>query len=298
MIIISIALLEYTNTPAYIYAFILAYNYLGKFLPNDDGPIQNAKVHNNSLKHIAPLVSYLLSVWALLGYVWITFPFATYSASESIALAFSVMIFLSSSVNCAHELFHRPDLIFQIIGRMHMATLQFAVYPIEHLYLHHKYVGTLKDPITSPKDKSYYQYLVNCYYSTHKFTYNYSKLVFAGCLALNATYAVLLVFLAYREFHNWDQTIYKVSIFLLVGMGTNLFIGLNEYVEHYGLIYREDADKKVITEMSSWNSEMNVFQNMFSFRYQRHADHHMNAYKVFTTMELTKTMPKFPFSFF
>ena len=34
------------------------------------------------------------------------------------------------------------------------------------------------------------------------------------------------------------------------------------------------------------------------FRFQRHSDHHLNAYKVFTTLDLTKEMPVFPFGFY
>jgi len=59
---------------------------------------------------------------------------------------------ISPSIDASHELIHRPDFIFRAIGYVNMALFQFTVYPIEHLYLHHKYVGTSKDPITSPKD--------------------------------------------------------------------------------------------------------------------------------------------------
>lgn len=52
-----------------------------------------------------------------------------------------------------------------------------------------------------------------------------------------------------------------------------------------------------LNEKSSWNTDENMLHNWLVFRFQRHSDHHMNAYKFFTTMELTPTMPKFPMSF-
>lgn len=64
------------------------------------------------------------------------------------------------------------------------------------------------------------------------------------------------------------------------------------------MVYREDVDKKEINEISSWNSEENILYNWIIFRFQRHSDHHMNAYKIFTTLELTDKMPRFPFNFF
>ncbi len=42
---------------------------------------------------------------------------------------------------------------------------------------------------------------------------------------------------------------------------------------------------------------MNPVFNWMTFRFQRHSDHHMNAYKVFSSLELNGKMPLFPFSF-
>lgn len=38
--------------------------------------------------------------------------------------------------------------------------------------------------------------------------------------------------------------------------------------------------------------------NIYGFRYQRHSDHHMNAFKYYSTLSLTPSMPTFKFSFF
>lgn len=70
-----------------------------------------------------------------------------------------------------------------------------------------------------------------------------------------------------------------------------------EYIEHYGLVYRSDEKAKPITEICSWNSNENELINWFIFRFQRHSDHHMNAYKVYPTLDLTDKMPQFPFDF-
>lgn len=52
-----------------------------------------------------------------------------------------------------------------------------------------------------------------------------------------------------------------------------------------------------VNEQSSWNTDENMLHNWLVFRFQRHSDHHMNAYKYFTTIELTPTMPRFPMTF-
>lgn len=77
-----------------------------------------------------------------------------------------------------------------------MTIFLFTVYPIEHLYAHHKNVGTIKDPITSPKNFNLYSYTLRVVYTAHKFTYEYSKGIFFGCITLNVSYIGMLYLLA------------------------------------------------------------------------------------------------------
>jgi alkane 1-monooxygenase len=174
----------------------------------------------------------------------------------------------------------------------------FNVYPIEHIYLHHKYVGTDKDPITSKKNYSLFPYIVRAYFSAHKFVFNYSKSIFLGCISLNAAYLFGIYFTGLAEYGGDSALAFeKLSFFLWLSFGGFMGIETIEYIEHYGLIFREGIDKKAINELSSWNSDENMLQNWMVFRFQRHSDHHMNAYKYFTTLELTDKMPRFPFTF-
>ncbi len=80
-----------------------------------------------------------------------------------------------------------------------MALFQFTVYPTEHLYLHHKYVGTDKDPITSPKNQTLYMYTIKAFFSAHKFVFNYNIKAFAVCMLTNWLYLGILFFHAFRE---------------------------------------------------------------------------------------------------
>jgi len=61
---------------------------------------------------------------------------------------------------------------------------------------------------------------------------------------------------------------------------------LVEYIEHYGLVITDSKDKSYIQLHSSWNSDDNLILNWFSFKFQRHTDHHMNAYKYYSTIDL------------
>ena len=70
---------------------------------------------------------------------------------------------ISVSINASHELFHKPFFWARALAAVNMVIFQFSVYECSHLYHHHKYVGTSKDPITSPTNQNIYAYTVKAY---------------------------------------------------------------------------------------------------------------------------------------
>ena len=171
--------------------------------------------------------------------------------------------------------------------------MQFTIYPTEHVYLHHKKVGTPEDPITSPKNKTLYAFYFGALYSCYKFNYKYSKKIFAGNVACTLLYNLLLVGLALKE----GSGLSKAIFFSAISYFTLFIMESVEYIEHYGLVYRKDEKSQPVTEISSWNTSENEMLNWLIFRFQRHSDHHMNAYKIYPTLDLTNKMPQFPFDF-
>lgn len=103
-----------------------------------------------------------------------------YNTTQCVQTMLTLLFTVVPSVNTAHELLHRPSKVMQTLGFLNMVILQFTVYPIEHVQLHHKLVGTDKDPITSPKNRSLF-----FYYTAHKFVFNYNRKQFMICMALD-----------------------------------------------------------------------------------------------------------------
>jgi hypothetical protein len=60
----------------------------------------------------------------------------------------------------------------------------------------------------------------------------------------NWTYLLGLFYFAYRESYNVEFALAKVGFFIVVGLVGFTFMEAVEYIEHYGLVYREDVDKK------------------------------------------------------
>ena len=159
--------------------------------------------------------------------------------------------------------------------------------------MHHKKVGSNADPITAPKNQTFYSYYVNAIKSAYKFNYQYNKTTFYMIVSSVILYNALLFTLAIKEGSGLD----KACMFSLFSYASLVLMEAIEYVEHYGLRYRDESDDSQPTEMCSWNTTENPYLTCNIFRFQRHTDHHMNAYKMFPTMELTQKMLKFPFDF-
>ena len=106
------------------------------------------------------------------------------------------------------------------MGFVNMALFQFTVYRIEHVYLHHKFVGTSKDPITSPKNQSVYAYTFKAFFSAHKFVFNFSLKAFAVCMLTNWLYLGTMFYFAYREYQDFEMAALKVGFFLIVGFSS------------------------------------------------------------------------------
>jgi hypothetical protein len=193
-------------------------------MPKDDSEVTNAKYHNKNIYHALPLATCVIANFATIVYLCLYFPYLKYSGFESFIAGFSVVLLIAPSIDASHELIHRPEFFFRVIGFLNMTIFFFNVYPIEHLYLHHKYVGTDKDPITSNKNYSLYQYILRAYYSGHKFVYNYNKAIFFGCVSLNLAYIGAIYYHGLVQYGDSGLALDKLLFFVKVGFAG--FVGL------------------------------------------------------------------------
>lgn len=63
---------------------------------------------------------------------------------------------------------------------------------MEHILVHHKAVGSLEDPVTSPKNQNLYEYYFKVIFSSYKVNYNYSKPLFLLCILLHIGWIAFL----------------------------------------------------------------------------------------------------------
>ena len=80
-------------------------------------------------------------------------------------------------------------------------------------------MGTSQDPITSPKNKNYYSYTLNAFFSAHSFVFKREPKIFLVCMLTNWAYIGAMLWAALREYEeDWSIAVSKVGMFLLIGL--------------------------------------------------------------------------------
>ena len=215
---------------------------------------------------------------------------------------FSVSI--SSSINfmSSHELIHKHDFMGRFVGCFTLIKSFYMHFYIEHLYGHHRNVGTPKDPATSRLNESFYQFFPRTVIGSWKSAWHYEKrrllevegfrshIVPQNRMLWYITCYLILPILIYLYGGFLGLLVLFVSAFISAAY----FEGIN-YIEHYGLERKqigEDAWEKVDIR-HSWNAPHRM-TNYFLFKLQRHSDHHENSYKPYQTLASYDESPQLP----
>jgi len=57
----------------------------------------------------------------------------------------------STNFTIGHELLHKDDLLDKTLGTLTLSKNMYMHYSIEHVWTHHRYVGTPLDPVSALK---------------------------------------------------------------------------------------------------------------------------------------------------
>lgn len=264
---------------------------LEAFLPKND---VNAPNDNEVLPNIIlrlALVFQTLSIVSLF--------FAIYT--EILIGAWVYVAAFSTGVNTgtlaivtAHEMIHRKGKFWQRAGKYQLFTAGNLYFYNEHLFVHHKLVGTEKDPASAKKGETYYQFAARSIIGQLKGAWNIekqklnrkNKSLFSTSNYVGLYGAALLLLLIGLALIQWQLAL----AFLIQGVTANLLLEYTNYIEHYGL---QRDEKTRVTEIHSWQSDK-VVSRFFLMDLSRHADHHFHAAKPFHKLESYENSPILP----
>jgi alkane 1-monooxygenase len=77
-----------------------------------------------------------------------------------IGFGFIASNYYTAQFTISHELMHKPGSYYRMIGTLHLIKFYYMHFTYHHLYRHHVWVGTPKDPSTARKGENIYLFIV------------------------------------------------------------------------------------------------------------------------------------------
>lgn len=220
---------------------------------------------------------------------------------------FIVMGFVTGTVgiNYSHELMHQKNKLEQGLADLLLAMVLYSHFRSEHLLVHHRYVGTPRDPVTARYGESFYAFFPR---------------VLIGCL--RSAFTAEKEKLARRDlpwhdrsnpfFRYWALQAMMLALAFILGgaLGVGLFIlqafvaifhlEVVNYVEHYGLTRKHLGEGKYehVMPRHSWNTSQRI-SNWLLINLQRHSDHHYKPNRRFPLLQTydEQDAPQLPYGY-
>ncbi|OIQ28421.1 MAG: alkane 1-monooxygenase [Alphaproteobacteria bacterium MedPE-SWcel] len=208
-------------------------------------------------------------------------------------------------INYSHELMHQTNRAERWMADILLAMVLYSHFRSEHLLVHHRYVGTPRDPVTARYNEGFHRYyprvLKQCWRSA--FQAEASRLSRKG--------------LSWRHrsnpfFRYWTLQAAMLLLALLLGglSGVLLFLvqagvaiwqlELVNYIEHYGLTRKHLGAGKYehVKPRHSWNAAQKA-SNWLLINLQRHSDHHYKPDRRFPLLQTYSAAdaPQLPFGY-
>ncbi|WP_319545441.1 alkane 1-monooxygenase [Ruegeria conchae] len=241
---------------------------------------------------------WLTKAWApvqfltLYGLIWYTTRATGLTTIEKIGVFFGMGVISGTiGINYSHELMHQKGKLERWLGDILLSMVLYSHFRSEHLLVHHRYVGTPRDPVTARYNEGFHRFYPRVLRQSLKSAFNAeaNKLArkdrpwtastnpFWRYWALQSTMLLLAYLLG-----GWAG----IGLFLLQA-GTAIWqLELVNYVEHYGLTrkYLGDGKYEHVHPRHSWNASHKA-SNWLLINLQRHSDHHYKPSRRFPLLQ-------------
>lgn len=220
---------------------------------------------------------------------------------ESIGLIASTGVTTGAiGITFAHELVHRPGKWERALGEILLASVCYTHFAIEHVFGHHRYVATPRDPATARYGESLFRFLPRTLWGSLRSAWELerARLRKRGktpaswsnrFVRYGATQAAIIGGIAFTA------GAVGVAAFVAQALIAVTLLETINYVEHYGLLRQRIAGDRYepVMPWHSWNSSHRV-SNWVLINLARHADHHLVASKRYQILEHLGEAPQLP----
>ncbi len=276
---------------------------LGLNLDNADPATPEADL---SWYRLVTLVWFPLQVVTIFGLIWYATRADHMGMGEKFGLFFGVGIMSGTiGINYAHEMMHQKNRLERALADLLLACVLYSHFRSEHLLVHHRYVGTARDPVTARYNEGFHRFFPRVLRQSLVSAFRAE----AAMLARRGK--------AWSDPANpfWRYAALQGACLVLAyglggGMGLGLFLfqagvaiwqlELTNYVEHYGLTRRHLGEGKYehVLPRHSWNAAHKA-SNWLLINLQRHSDHHHKPDRRFPLLQTHAgdDAPQLPFGY-
>ena len=227
--------------------------------------------------------------FALIRWVAVTDHLAAW---EELALFFGVGVIAGTiGITYAHELMHQKPKVERWMADLLMALALYGHFRSEHLLVHHRYVGTPRDPVSARPGEGFWSYLPRVLWSSLRSAWTAE----AGLLARRGLpwwaarnpfwrYGALaagMMALALALGGWWGLALFAFQAAVAVWQ-----LELVDYIEHYGLTRKHLGEGRYehVRPHHSWNAAQRA-SNWLLINLQRHSDHHYKPDRRFPLLQ-------------
>ncbi len=239
------------------------------------------------LNTISPGLNVIDDILFNLGFDPLTARQNTNIFTASGALVSIGMFYGLSGVNVAHELVHRTKSRFSmIIGRWLLAFTWDTGFAIEHVYGHHRHVGTPNDPATARRGEIVWLFIIRSTIGQIKSAINFenarlkrrkiSNNIFNNIYWRGQLMSIVVI-LFYVSMVGPIGILYSACS-AVVG---KIYLEAVNYIEHYGLVR---VSGNPIEERHSWDSHRRISTGM-TYNLPLHSSHHRFATRPFWKLQ-------------
>jgi len=208
-------------------------------------------------------------------------------------------IVASYGTNVGHELIHRAqNWKLVLVGRWLLSASCNADFSVEHIYGHHAFVGTKKDPATAFRGQNVYGFFIKSTALGHvsawkielkrlrkkkHYIFSWNNKILTGYL-MSLVWCLLFFYAA-----AW----FGVALFLAQALLAKFLLEATNYMEHYGLT--RDI-KTPVGPQHSWNTNKQI-SGIVLFSLTRHSSHHEKPKLDYWKLDPYVKAPKMPFGY-
>ncbi|SFM04334.1 alkane 1-monooxygenase [Shimia aestuarii] len=214
------------------------------------------------------------------------------SVAAKIGLFFGVGV-ISGTVGIvySHELMHQKNKTERWLGDWLMAMVLYSHFRSEHLLVHHRYVGTPRDPVTARYNEGFHRFFPRVLIGSLKSSFRAEK-------DMLARKDLPWTDLSNPFWRYWALQGGMLLLAFLIGGWAGFFLFIWQayiaiwqleivnYVEHYGLTRKHLSEGKYehVKPHHSWNAAHKA-SNWLLINLQRHSDHHYKPDRRFPLLQ-------------